>query len=158
MKEQTRIITPAGPQDAAFIAHVYQENLSALHGAPISLEEWQAFLAADDPDEAHFILREGDEPCAWLKLNGLEGDDAGWISMLVVLPERQHSGFGRLALDFAEDFLRNRGKRRVRLHTTGDNQPALSLYRRMGYEIADQQDCRWDDGTLLPDVTLTKTL
>ena len=158
MKQPVLAITPAALDDAAFIARVYGENLRALHGVPIPLDEWRALLAANDPDERHFILRMGDEPCAWLKLNGLEGDDTGWISMLVVLPEWQRKGLGATALAFAEDVLRSMGKRRIGLHTSGDNQPALSLYRRAGFEIVDQQDCRWDDQALVPDITLMKSL
>lgn len=158
MEKRSVAITPAALDDASFIARVYRENLRILHGAPIPPEDWQALLADDDPDERHFILYEGGEPCGWLKLNGLEGDDTGWISMLVVLPERQRKGLGTAALAFAENFLRRMGKRRIGLHTSGDNLPALSLYRGSGFEIVAIEDCRWDDQTLLPDITLMKRL
>ena len=39
METRPLAITPAALDDADFIARVYQENLRALHGAPIPPEE-----------------------------------------------------------------------------------------------------------------------
>lgn len=144
--------------DAPFIARCYEANQAALHGEPIALEDWRAVFETPDPDEQHAIIRCDATPCAWLKLNGLASGDDGWVSMLVVLPEYQRQGAGTFALAYAEEALRRLGKTRIGLHTTADNLPALTLYRRAGYTVVEQQDCRWGDGLVLPDCTLIKTL
>ncbi len=123
----------AGKDDAPYVCEFYRQNLAPLHGEPISLQEWQKFLSMDDPDERHFLICENSVPVAWLKVNGLENTDIAWISMLAVGSAYQHRGVGSFAMNFAEDFLKDKGFRKIGIHTTEDNVAARRLYGKCGY-------------------------
>lgn len=120
--------------DAQFISRIYRENRDILHGEDISDSEWEVFLKLSDEDERHFIIYCGSIPCAWLKVNGLLGNDGrGWISTLIVDKEKQGKGIGRFAVNFAEAFLHSKEKSSVGIYTTADNAKALRFYKNCGY-------------------------
>ena len=127
--------------EKANIPFVYElmsepSNLSSLHTATIPLEEWQkSFAESKDTDEENFIVYKNDIPCAWLKLNGLQNKDVAWISMLVVSNEFKHQGVGKFAVEFAIQYLKQRGHKQVKLHTTKDNLVAIVLYSKCGFSI-----------------------
>ena len=132
------IVRPFTKNDINFIYNLMSEenNLSALHTEIISLEEWQkAFAEPQDSDEENFIVCKNDIPCAWLKLNGLQNKDVAWISMLVVSDEFKSQGVGKFAVEFAIQYLKQRGYKQVKLHTTEDNLVAIRLYNKYGFRI-----------------------
>ena len=132
------IVRPFAKNDINFIYNLMSEenNLSALHTEIISLEEWQkAFAEPQDSDEENFIVCKNDIPCAWLKLNGLQNKEVAWISMLVVSNEFKHQGVGKFAVEFAIQYLKQRGYKQVKLHTTKDNLIAIGLYNKCGFRI-----------------------
>ncbi len=137
------IMRPFVKNDINFIYNLMSEenNLSALHTEIISLEEWQkAFAEPQDSDEENFIVCKNDIPCAWLKLNGLQNKDVVWISMLVVQDKFKHQGVGRFAVEFAIQYLKQRGFKQVKLHTTKDNLVAIGLYSKCGFRIVDKSE------------------
>lgn len=118
-----------------FIADVYEENRSALHGVHIPISEWFICLQNDaDPDEANFIISVNGENAAWLKLNGILSDKI-YISMLVVSKKYQRMGIGSHAIRFTELFAKENGKNAVMIQTTTDNIPAQNCYKKQGYRI-----------------------
>ena len=132
------IVRPFAKNDVNFIYNLMSEenNRSALHTEIISLEEWQkAFAEPQDSDEENFIVCKNDIPCAWLKLNGLQNKEVAWISMLVVSNEFKHQGVGKFAVEFAIQYLKQRGYKQVKLHTTKDNLIAIGLYNKCGFRI-----------------------
>lgn len=133
--ERYSVISVKRKDDIRFIADIYDKNIEALHGEKIKYDQWLDILTANDPDEAHFLICRGETPCAWLKINGLEDADIGWISMLVVEPVFQRMGVGTYAVGFAEDLLKEKGKQQIGVQTTSDNIPALELYKKFGFEI-----------------------
>ena len=131
-------VRPFTEKDVNFIYNLMSEenNLSALHTDVISLEEWQnVFAQPQDTDEENFIVYKNDLQCAWLKLNGLQNKDVAWISMLVVSNEFKHQGVGKFAVEFASQYLKQRGYKQVKLHTTEDNLVAIGLYSKCGFSI-----------------------
>jgi ribosomal protein S18 acetylase RimI-like enzyme len=50
-----------------------------------------------------------------------------------ILPEHQGGGFGRRAMQLAEDEARARGGHLIELHVFGGNDVARGLYRSLGY-------------------------
>lgn len=131
-------VNTVSSDDARYVTMLYGKNVEALHGRLISYSEWCSLLSAEDTDERHFLIRKGDVPCAYLKVNGLEsGDNIGWISMLVVEPAFHRKGIGSYAVSYAEDFLRDMGKSIIKIHTTLDNIPAQRLYEKCGYILTD---------------------
>ncbi len=128
-----------------FVCELMSEpnNISALHTDAIPLEEWQkSFAEPQDTDEENFIVYENDIPCAWLKLNGLQNNDIAWISMLVVSDNFKHQGVGQSAIEFAIDYLKQRGYKQIKLQTTKDNLPAISLYTKLGFEQFENKESK----------------
>ncbi|MBD5104386.1 MAG: GNAT family N-acetyltransferase, partial [Ruminococcaceae bacterium] len=128
------------------LSNIYNRNIEPLHGGEITLEEWESFLSEKDSDEAHFLIYKSSFPAAWLKVNGLENKETGWISMLAVEPVFQKMGVGSFAVKFAEDFLRLRQKNKACICTTEDNTAAQRLYKKCGYGILENRECETGDG------------
>ncbi len=59
----------------------------------------------------------------------------GRILTLDILPEARRSGLGAKLMSACEERLRLVGCSQVYLETAVDNQPALRLYRKLGYEV-----------------------
>lgn len=140
------------------VSRIYSRNIKPLHGCEISLEEWETILSASDIDEAQFLIYKGSLPAAWLKINGLENEGKGWISMLVVEPMFQGKGVGGFAVKFAEDFLRFKGKNRVSICTSKDNIAACRLYKKCGYAIAEDREFEAGDGVKRKGVVFEKNI
>ncbi len=128
------------------VSRIYSRNIEPLHSCEISLGEWENFLSANDIDEAQFLIYKGSFPAAWLKINGLENEGTGWISMLAVEPMLKRSGVGRFAVKFAEDFLRFKRKNKACICTSEDNAAACGLYKKCGYIIAEKRELKTGDG------------
>lgn len=145
-------------EDSGLVARFYGNNIEPLHGTTITHEEWCMRLSQNDPDEKHFIIRKGAIPVAWFKLNGILGDETGWISMLAVDPPMQHNGAGKYAIEFSEKYFRSIGKKKVGIHTTDDNIPAQNLYKKCGYETTEYGECTTGDGMKRMGYTFTKNI
>jgi ribosomal protein S18 acetylase RimI-like enzyme len=62
-----------------------------------------------------------------------------YVERLVVSPSYRRQGMARRLLSAAEDLARDRGKKTVGLHVTGDNLSALRLYEAEGYKEVSRQ-------------------
>ncbi len=58
----------------------------------------------------------------------------GIVNELVVLPQYQGMGVGRMLMDHVEDVARRAGVNLVRLHVWENNAAALAFYHSLGYE------------------------
>ena len=58
----------------------------------------------------------------------------GWIYYLAVQPERQQQGLGRLLVESAEAWLRERGVRKLQLMVRETNHSVIGFYEAIGYE------------------------
>ena len=61
----------------------------------------------------------------------------GWLYYVAVDPGRQGSGLGRATVDAAEEWLRRRGVRKVRLMVRHGNEQVLGFYGALGYADAE---------------------
>ena len=137
-------VIPATDEEASFVRIMFVENLKYLHCENIELEEWRELLAADDPDEKHFLICKGAMPVGYMKINGLLNKDTAWISMLFVSEKYHRRGIGRFAVSYAEEFIKKRSFSSVAIQTTDDNTAARNLYKKCGYSgIFDEQKQRW---------------
>lgn len=124
-------------KDIVFICNLMSEphNISALHTGVILLEDWQkSFAETKDSDEENFIVYKNSIPCAWLKLNGLQNKDTAWISMLVVSEAFKHQGVGKYAVEFAVDYLIQKGYSQIKIQTSTDNLSAINLYTKLKFK------------------------
>lgn len=144
--------------DVKIVADLYNQNLKALHGVKIAYDEWFRALLNKDTDEQNFLICRGLMPIAWLKLNGLDDMDIGYISMLAVEPKYHHKGVGTYAVGFAERFLRNKGKKIVRMQTTSDNLTAIKLYKKCGFVEVSKANTVCNDNAQLCKIMFEKDI
>ena len=144
--------------DVKIVADLYNKNLQVLHGDKISYGEWCRAVLNDDTDEQNFLICRGIMPVAWLKLNGLDNADIGYISMLAVGPKYKYKGVGTFAVKFSENFLRDKGKKTVCAQTTSDNLPAISLYEKCGFVEVSRTKAVCDDNNELTKIMFEKNI
>ena len=115
-----------------------KEITETLHIEPIPYKDIVPIYEhywKNDVDEQNFIILYNNDRAGWLKINGLDGADIAWISMLVIAPEYQRKGIGSAALQFAEQYIKDKGFNFVGIKTTKDNIIAKNLYLKCGYRI-----------------------
>ncbi len=137
---QAYTILPASEETALYICELCEQCSEPLHIGEIVYSDFynEIVQMLNDTDEKNFLIYRGAFPCAWLKLNGF-ADDAGWLSMLAVTPSFRRRGIGEFAVDFAERYLSDKGKKHIKIHTTEDNAPARMLYEKCGYSLVDRR-------------------
>ena len=71
----------------------------------------------------------------------------GWVYYLAVNPEHRQKGYGRVMMDAAERWLRERGIEKLQLLVRADNTQVKSFYQSLGYsEQARIIYAKWLDG------------
>jgi ribosomal protein S18 acetylase RimI-like enzyme len=67
--------------------------------------------------------------------SAMVGEDGhrGWVYYVAISPERQRSGLGRVMMQAAEDWLKQRGVWKVQLLVRADNVQATHFYDQLGY-------------------------
>jgi len=69
----------------------------------------------------------------WLEHEAVQ--DVALIKDICVEPEARRLGIGRRLMEEAEAFARLHGAERITLQVTATNEPAVALYRSLGYEV-----------------------
>ncbi len=149
MKKIGYFAEPIYEDSALEVWRLYQENLNALHGSPeITENDFADMLKTSwkGTDERNFLIYQDSTPVGWLKINGLDNENIGWISMLVIAENYHRKGVGTFAVCFAEEYIRSAGKQKAGIHTTDDNIPAQKLYTKCGYTITEYGECTTGDG------------
>jgi ribosomal protein S18 acetylase RimI-like enzyme len=71
----------------------------------------------------------------------------GWVYYLAVGPDRRHKGYGRIMMDAAERWLRERGVEKLQLLVRPDNTIVKDFYQSMGYSMQERIIyAKWLDG------------
>jgi len=71
----------------------------------------------------------------------------GWVYYLAVDPERRHKGYGRVMMDTAESWLRERGIEKLQLMVRSDNSQVKTFYQSLGYSMQERIIyAKWLDG------------
>ena len=99
-------------------------------------------LLAQPAEQARiFVARRDDAPqdvvgmvSAQLVISTASGAPSAWLEDLVVRAACRGQGLGRQLLDAAMAWALARGARRVQLLADADNQPALDVYRHLGWQ------------------------
>ena len=150
-------------KDMIFLSELLNDEgiLAALHNEKLSYDEWLDVYRKywkNDTDEKHFIMFFEDKPAGWLKINGLDGNDTAWLSMLAVAPEYHRKGLGAKAVSFFEKYISDRGFTSAGINTTEDNSAAQNLYKKCGYEITERSESVMGDGSKMMSYTFFKNL
>ncbi|HBW57758.1 MAG TPA: GNAT family N-acetyltransferase [Oscillatoriales bacterium UBA8482] len=83
-----------------------------------------------DPEPARQVA------CLWLG-NGIDlanGERTAHVFLLYVAPEHRKRGIGSALMAHAELWATGRGDRQISLQVFTNNQPALNLYQKLGYQ------------------------
>ncbi len=74
--------------------------------------------------------------CLWLgsAIDQVRGTRHAHIFLLYVAPEHRRRGIGSALMQQAETWAKDMGDRQIGLQVFLSNQPALNLYRKLGYE------------------------
>lgn len=78
-----------------------------------------------------------DRPIGFAKVEvrrSLAGPPTGWIGQIGVLPEARGRGLGRMLLRWSVSYLRRHGAADIELAVEAENELALGLYLRTGFE------------------------
>jgi hypothetical protein len=86
---------------------------------------------------------------AFIVATVLVGHDGhrGWVYYLAVDPDRRHKGYGRVMMDAAENWLRERGIEKLQLLVRADNTSVKDFYQSLGYSMQERVIyAKWLDG------------
>ena len=133
-------VIPATEDKASTCACLLEQNRDALYIKSDSAADWrklrndfQKRFAANDPDEAFFLICMGAMPVAYLALKGLAGNNTAEIGAVIVSAAYHRQGVGTFAVKYAEAYLARRGFSSVCIRVISDNEPARCFFRKLGY-------------------------
>jgi ribosomal protein S18 acetylase RimI-like enzyme len=101
---------------------------------------WVEPVVAAVPEDATLVPRSPlvSEPiaCLWMgnAIDQVEGNRYAHVFLLYVVPEYRRRGIGSALMRHAENWARTRGDRQIGLQVFQYNQPAITLYRQLGYQ------------------------
>lgn len=74
--------------------------------------------------------------CLWLgnAIDQHQGDRHGYVLALYVVPEHRRRGIATALLQHAQDWAQARGDRQIGLQVFAENEAAIALYRKLGYQ------------------------
>jgi ribosomal protein S18 acetylase RimI-like enzyme len=71
----------------------------------------------------------------------------GWVYYLAVSPDHRHKGYGRIMMDAAERWLRERDIEKLQLLVRPDNAKVKDFYQSLGYAMQERIIyAKWLDG------------
>ena len=122
------------------MAHLFYSSEAVLHPLPEGIYHKNFDqLSRENPYIRGYILQDGGKPAGYLIVSLTFSAEVGGLVVLVeelfVLPEFQNRGLGSQALEFVRRQFPQAA--RFRLEVTAQNQGALRLYRRAGYQPLD---------------------
>jgi ribosomal protein S18 acetylase RimI-like enzyme len=70
----------------------------------------------------------------WIKLNTEEGNRNIWLHDFLIFEKFRRQGFGKKSMELLEETTKELGFNKILLHVFGHNEPAISLYKKMGFQ------------------------
>ncbi len=135
------VYSVATENDISFINETYNDNLEKLHGVRKNIDYWKELLTGKD--KTYYVVN-AETSVAWFRID-IENDEL-WIGMLQVKPIYQHKGIGKYVLAVVEDIAKEKGYKKIGIHTTEDNIIARKLYLSAGYTVTKIGPCTTADG------------
>ena len=124
LKLSYREISPQ-QQDFSHLIRTVEQYLT--HQTPLW---WIDQVQVSQPQQKETVA------CLWLGnvTDQATGDYYGHIFLLYVSPEHRRQGIGTVLMQEAHAWAKNRGDRQIGLQVFADNQAAIALYNRLGYQ------------------------
>lgn len=134
----------ACPDDTSAVTALFAEIVAGgnerwFHPHPFTAES-AAALCSSPTRDLYLVARAGDECLAWGMLRGWEADYVVPSLGIYVAERARGIGLGRAFMDYLHRAAASRAAPAVRLKVYPDNQRALALYRRLGYQFATTLD------------------
>ncbi|MCC8188647.1 MAG: GNAT family N-acetyltransferase [Bacteroides sp.] len=102
----------------------------------------------------YILALDGEEPVGYISYEtGYRGQSWTKIHKIYVLTTMQGRGVGRLLMEKVADIACTHGDDQLSLNVNRHN-PAIDFYRRMGFEIIDQEDIDIGGGFLMEDYVM----
>jgi GNAT superfamily N-acetyltransferase len=102
------------------------------HPIEVDAAALRRMIATYDLDLETSVVAMDGEQAVGLAMLAVRGE-RGWVGGMGVLPERRGEGIGALLTRRLLDGGRERGVTRVRLEVLEQNEPAIGIYRRLGF-------------------------
>ena len=67
--------------------------------------------------------------------NEIDDPDGVYVWRLLIGKQVQRQGYGKAAMDFAENWAQDRGRRCVQIQAVEDNVAAIAMYQALGYTL-----------------------
>lgn len=139
--------------DINMVKSIYDANIDKLHGAFRSIDEWKNILKANNQ---HYVVIDDNEIIAWFRIDF--EDNQMFLGMIQVSPIHQRKGVGTFILNEFEKIAISKQYLEVYIHTTKDNDVAISFYNKNGYQIISEEECQTADRMTRLGLTLKKHL
>ena len=120
-------------QDFSHLSRTVQQYFSSQ--TPL----WWVEIVQENQPNLPLSLPQGTKTpiaCLWVgtAIDQVEGDRMTHIFLLYVDPEHRRRGIASALMHHAEDWTKKRGDRKLSLQVFVQNQPALNLYQKLGYQ------------------------
>ena len=145
-------VVPAAPTTYAirplsdkFIDEVLRLNLRCFREGENYTKHTFAYLL-NEPNCLSYRLITADENLVGFIFIMMSEDGAGHITTIGIAPEHRRRGLAHKLLDHAENALRMRDIRTVRLEVRAGNDAAQNLYRRRGYAVVQRLENYYNNG------------
>ncbi len=110
-----------------------------FHPHPLTVEE-AAVKCSYSGKDIYYLLVESDEVIGYGMLRGWDDGFAVPSLGIVIDPCERGRGLGRFLMELLHRAARERGATQVRLKVYPDNNPAVELYKSMGYEFVGEHE------------------
>jgi ribosomal protein S18 acetylase RimI-like enzyme len=139
---QTLAITPIDDADVADVVALWQTcGLTRPWNDPAA-----DIALARRGSNATVLIGRDDSSIVATVLVGHDGH-RGWVYYLAVNPDHRHKGYGRVMMDAAERWLRERGIEKLQLLVRADNKSVKNFYQSLGYSEQERIIyAKWLDG------------
>ena len=123
------------------MAEVFYHSPAVLHAVPRSHLErtFDEMMRSDTYAEGLLLLADDGKPAGYMLLSKTYSQESGgyvvWVEELSVLEKYRGLGFGTQALEWVKENYAHFS--RIRLEVEHDNEKAVRLYSRLGFEKLD---------------------
>lgn len=128
---------PGSVEISDYCAQRHHEAIRSVYGRSFGDTPWPSDWDGFDEFDVSgaFVAENAETGEAAGYILSFRRDDFGYISVLAVVPEYRRQGVGFALVRTAIGYLRGLGLRTIRIDAYVDSEPAVNLYRKVGFQI-----------------------